>query len=95
VGHSRGGAIASVLVSRCSGSYGVGFGTPKAYRKKNHRLDFINVRNPFDPVVHLVPFFATVGEVRKVRFAKNPHTKYGVLQRTHTPSMENISIKRS
>ena len=77
LGHSRGGAIASVLVGRCINSRGVGFGTPKAYRKRNERLDFVNVRNPLDPVVHVVPFFATVGEVRKVKFAKHPHTQYG------------------
>jgi len=77
LGHSRGGAIASVLVGRCSGSWGIGFGTPKAYRKKNSKLDFINVRNCIDPVVHVVPFFGTAGEVRKLKFFKNPHTKYG------------------
>jgi hypothetical protein len=76
--HSRGAGIASVIVYRFGGT-AVGFGTPKAFLKKVFFRSgrFINVRNPFDPVVHLVPFFATVGEVRKIRFAKNPHTKYG------------------
>ena len=76
--HSRGAGIASVIVYRFGGT-AVGFGTPKAFLKKVFFRSgrFINVRNPLDPVVHVVPFFATVGEVRKVRFAKHPHTQYG------------------
>ncbi len=77
VGHSRGGAIATVLCDKYKTAFGVGFGVPKVFIKKQKRIDFVNVRNPLDPVVHVVPFFKTVGEVRKVRFAKNPHTKYG------------------
>ena len=76
--HSRGAGIASVIVYRFGGT-AVGFGTPKAFLKKVFFRSgrFINVKNPLDGVTWLVPFFATVGEVRKVRFAKNPHTQYG------------------
>jgi len=76
--HSRGAGIASVIVYRFGGT-AVGFGTPKAFLKKVYLRSgkFINVRNPFDPVCHLVPFFTTLGEVVKVKFSKNPHTKYG------------------
>ncbi len=73
--HSRGAGIAQVIIRRFGGR-GVGFGVPKTFWKWVD-IDFINVRNPLDPVVHVVPFFKTVGEVRTVRFAKNPHTKYG------------------
>lgn len=76
--HSRGAGIASVIVYRFGGT-AVGFGTPKAFLKKVFFRSgrFINVKNPLDPVTWLVPFFATVGEVRKVKFAKHPHTQYG------------------
>jgi len=76
--HSRGAGIASVIVYRYGG-IAVGFGTPKAFLKRVtfRSGKFINVWNPLDIVVHLVPFFATVGEVRKLKFFKNPHTKYG------------------
>lgn len=76
VGHSRGGAIASVLCY-LTGSRGVGFGVPKAFKKKVNVLGFYNVRNPIDFVCHVVPFFKTVGEVIKVKFFKSPHLGYG------------------
>ena len=74
-GHSRGGAISSVMIYRFGGR-GIGYGTPKAFYKRVS-INFVNVRNNLDPVVHVVPFFKTVGEVIKIKFAKNPHTKYG------------------
>jgi hypothetical protein len=76
--HSRGAGIASILVYRFGG-VGVGFGVPQAFRKKVSFKGgrFINVWNPLDPVTWLVPLFARVGEVRKVKFYKNPHTQYG------------------
>ena len=76
--HSRGAGIASVIIYRFGGT-GVGFGTPKAFWKKVYFRGgrFVNVRNPIDPVCHLVPTFATVGEVRTVKFFKHPHTQYG------------------
>ena len=75
IGHSRGGAISSVLcyMKECKG---VGFGSPKAFRKKVS-IRFCNIKNPLDPVCHVVPTFKTVGNVLKLRFIKNPHTKYG------------------
>jgi hypothetical protein len=75
IGHSRGGAIASIMVY-LFGGVGIGFGTPKAFTRKV-KIRFVNVRNALDPVVHVVPFFKTVGTVVRMRFAKNPHTKYG------------------
>lgn len=74
--HSRGAAIWSVLCY-IYGWKGVGFGTPKAFRKIVSVVGFVNVNNCFDPVCHVVPFFKTVGNVVKVNFTKNPHTKYG------------------
>lgn len=74
-GHSRGGACVSVM-SYINGWKAIGFGSPKAFRK-HVDVDFINVRNPKDPVVHVVPFFKTVGDVRKYSFCRRPHTKYG------------------
>ena len=74
-GYSRGAGIASVMcyLESCSG---FGFGTPKAFVKKV-LVNFLNIRNPLDPVVHVVPFFKTIGRVVKVKFIKNPHTGYG------------------
>lgn len=74
-GYSRGAAIASVIcyLESCKG---FGFGTPKAFLRKKV-IDFLNIRNTLDPVVHVVPFFKTIGNVIKVKFFKNPHTGYG------------------
>lgn len=73
--HSRGAGIAQVIIKRFGGR-GVCFGVPKTFWRWVD-IDFVNVRNPLDPVVHVVPFFKTVGDVRTVKFCKNPHTKYG------------------
>jgi len=74
-GHSRGAWITAVMIYRFGGR-GVGFGSPKAFRK-NVDIKYVNVRNVLDPVTHIVPFFKTVGKVIRYKFAKNPHTKYG------------------
>lgn len=74
-GYSRGAGIASVLCY-LEGDSGAGFGVPKAFSKKVD-IDFTNYRNHLDPVVHVVPFFKTVGDVVKIKFFKNPHTGYG------------------
>jgi hypothetical protein len=77
VGHSRGGAIASILCFN-TGSKGVGFGSPKAFKRKlSTTVPFYNVYNPLDPVVHVVPFFRAVGDKIKYKFKIHPHTWYG------------------
>lgn len=75
-GHSRGGAGVSVICS-IRGFEGYGFGTPKAFKKIIGKTNFTNVYNPLDFVCHVVPLFKRAGKIVKVRFLRNPHTKYG------------------
>lgn len=75
-GHSR-GAGAVQVISDIRGYRGYGFGSPKVFKHLVGDINFTNVYNPFDPVGWVVPSFKRAGKLVKVRFLKNPHTKYG------------------
>ncbi len=74
--HSRGAGACSILAHKYNWVC-IGFGSPKSFRKSVECSTYYNVRNPLDPVCHVVPFFRTAGNVIKYKFASHPHTGYG------------------
>ena len=75
-GLSRGGAIASVICFLNRQWQGVGFGSPKPF-KRGVNVDFVNYRNILDPITKLIPSFVPCGEIRNKCFLRRAHTGYG------------------